>query len=496
MGMKIVVSPFHSLFSFFNRYLDCLIFKFSIMKKVLLLMTLGLFTSCSNELLDNSTALSNSSGSKSMILTSSTGPETKTVRDIKNYISRIKFGNITGRSVFASSYDLSPFIYKGDTIMYVVNYASGWELLSTDHRIPLVMMSSESGSFHLSDTLTMAPAFRNYLNDVSEELYQIKQLNSSDGETYGLWKAVSIQNDEVDAQLIEVAPRAQGTQPGNGYWVLLNTTSPVTTTITSNKLTSTQWGQGSPWNNYVPYVSSGSSTHCVAGCMGVACAQYLYYLHYKNNKPTNTVTSATYQSSSNTYNYSGSSSSVWNQMAKTSSGSGTNYSAIFIGYVGKNINTIYGANSSSAYFTDIISFINQEGSFNYESVTFDYSYVTNELIAGRAVLAYAQSPKENPNEYDGHAFIIDRYKKNTTSSTSTFGWVGTDNLGQDSNEYDENGNIVGYSFFYERENETNSYAYGMNWGWDGSYDNTFCVASSGADWNVGYHFNFYRLIAK
>lgn len=123
----------------------------------------------------------------------------------------------------------------------------------------------------------------------------------------------------------------------------------------------------------------------------------------------------------------------------------------------------------------------------------EYGYITSELIAGRAV--YARS--DNTGGEGGHQFIIDRYRSITESSTSTFGWVGTDNLGQDSNEYDENGNIVGYSFFYDRENKTSTYAYTMNWGWGiSSWDNVYFNASDNSEWNTSYKFNTNRQFLK
>lgn len=139
------------------------------------------------------------------------------------------------------------------------------------------------------------------------------------------------------------------------------------------------------------------------------------------------------------------------------------------------------------------SYLNNVGNYNYKLNAMDYSYVTKELIAGRAV--YARS--DDSNSDGGHQFIIDRYRVTTTSSTSTFGWVGTDNYGQDTNEYDENGNVIGHSFFYDRENRTVSYAYSMNWGWSGSnHDNTYFTASDNSDWNAGYHFNTNRQFLK
>jgi hypothetical protein len=246
------------------------------MKKLfcLLIPILGLL-SCSNELqetLHMAIAMSNES------ISFPTTEKTKIETDISNYITKIKPGNTSTFSKASNNYSLTPYIYKGDTIMYIANYTSGWELYSADQRTPLIMASSETGSFDMNDN-TMAPAFKSYLNSVAEELYQIKQMDTTEGETYGLWKTVSIQNDEVDQQMIEVAPRAAGTQPGSGYWVLLSTTTPVTSTNTSNRLTSTRWGQGYPWNVYVPFVQGSATQHCVAGCAPVATAQYLYYLH-------------------------------------------------------------------------------------------------------------------------------------------------------------------------------------------------------------------------
>lgn len=463
------------------------------MKRLLLILIpiCGLL-SCSNEMEEEQSLVLMTKSSASV---SSNNGETAIERDINNFITQMKFGGISAYSNDSQNYSLTPFVYEGDTVMYIANYASGWDLFSTDRRTPLIMASSDTGSFDPDDS-SMAPAFRSYLYSVAEELHNVKQ-SGTDGETYGLWNTVSIQNDEVDLQEIEVSPYATGTQPGNGYWVLISTSSPVTTTYTSNKLTSTRWYQSSPWNAFVPFAPGSTTQHCVAGCSAVATAQYLYYLHYKNNKPASTVTTATYQSASNEYIYTGSSSTVWNQMAKTADVSGTDYAAIFIGHVGKSISTTYGASASGSDITKSKDFINSMG-YNYQVSSMDYTYISRELVAGRAVLARAFDSNSDPNNPEGHQFIIDRYRATTTTTTSTFGWVGTDNLGQDSNEYDENGNIVGYSFFYTSDNATTSYAYSMNWGWKSTtWENVYFNASDNSSWNVDkYVFNTNRRFLK
>lgn len=88
--------------------------------------------------------------------------ETKVERGIKDYISHLKFGNINARRSTLQTYSLTPYIYRGDTVMYIANYASGWDLFSADQRTPLVMLSSDTGAFDPNDP-SMAPAFKSYL---------------------------------------------------------------------------------------------------------------------------------------------------------------------------------------------------------------------------------------------------------------------------------------------------------------------------------------------
>ncbi len=44
--------------------------------------------------------------------------------------------------------DISPiFSEKGDTLLYIINYNEGWDVISADKRSPMVLATSESGSF-------------------------------------------------------------------------------------------------------------------------------------------------------------------------------------------------------------------------------------------------------------------------------------------------------------------------------------------------------------
>lgn len=435
----------------------------------LLCLTFSLF-SCTNESEENLFVQVD----KCMFL-----QETGIQRDIMNYFVHVKCGNFSSRMM--ESVSLSPFIYKGDTVMYIVNYADGWDLISTDHRVPMVMASSVTGSFN-EDDASMPSAFKAYLNSMAEELYQVKHFENKNGSTYGLWQIVSIQNDEVDMEKVQVAPRAVGSQPGNGHWELIEVLEPKLTVSAVDKLTNTKWNQSSPWNAYIPYSEEDSTQKGPAGCVAVALAQYLYFLHFKDNNPASTVTTAIYNVFTNQYTYSGNSTAVWNEMAINSSGSSVakDYVATFIGYVGKSVNTDYHLSYGAADFSSALSFLNAQTGGNYYQSSMDYGYVSSELSKGRAVLAAADG-YEGDVKVPGHTFVIDAKEERTMTTTSVYGWVGTDNLGNDSNERDSDGNIVGYSFFYERDSKTVTTYFKMNWG-GGSYDDTLFNISD--EWNV------------
>ena len=413
------------------------------------------------------------------------------IRNIKDYIHNFGTNNNPSRNV--NDYTLSPYIYNGDTIMYIVNYKNGgWELMSTDYRAPLVLVSSDTGYFDPEDKLQEATAVNAYFSLIEKDLYNLSEMSFDHEQVDNSWKTVKLFENDIDVAKIKTAPKAMGTAPSNnGEWVLIETTSPVVTNIINpKKLTSTDWEQDSPWNNYVPFYTN-SNIHAYAGCGPVAAAQYLYYLHYKYGKPATTVTSGTYNSSSNTYSYSGNA-SIWNQMAKESTDAGTDYAGIFIGYVGQSCNATYGKNpydGTRVNSNNVCSFINGFG-YNYYTAAIDYTYVQNQLLLGKAVLAYAECTLG----CGYHMFIIDGYEITEYTTTNIYGWVGKDNMGNDSNEYDEEGNVVSYSYTYETEVTSNSWKLMMNWGY-GNYYNSIKYTIN--NWNSGGHyFNVNRFIYK
>lgn len=351
-------------------------------------LALAGLSSCSNNLLEDLNVANTQDTNQTMSLTLNSGVnEPAIVKDLRNYVSLINSRYAGPQARSAADYTLTPFVYQGDTVMYIANYGNGWELLSTDRRVPLVIASSDTGEFTPNDTTNMNPAILAYISSVADELHFVKQIEDTNESPYGLWQALTLNNDEVDPAQVKVNPkaleknRAITLQPGSGYWELISTTSPQTTTKEIPHIIETKWGQDKPWNTYVPYKPGSSTEHDPAGCTAVAGAQFLYYLHYKNNRPASTVTNATYHNLTNDYTYTGSSSTVWNQMAKSSGELyGHSQAAVFIGHVGKEINMDYQPTGSSAGLSDLSTFINRYG-YNHSYYSYSLPYAPARKVA-------------------------------------------------------------------------------------------------------------------
>lgn len=62
---------------------------------------------------------------------------------------------------------VNPIVDKdNDTLLYLVNYQAGWEILSSDKRTPQVVAECENGSINLAD---MNPGFFSRGDSVSSK---------------------------------------------------------------------------------------------------------------------------------------------------------------------------------------------------------------------------------------------------------------------------------------------------------------------------------------
>lgn len=460
------------------------------MKKTFFAMTmlsLMNFISCTNEV------------EKSIIMESDEKLEaaaikSKVLDDIQKYVNYKLSESANTRSLENVSFE--PYTIAGDTALYIVNYADGWDVMSTDQRTPMIMMSSDSGHLDVNGRNLPNP-IRAYIGSIASEIHQLKQVENINNEIHPEWLKLPSKDDLIDLE--KESGNRDGLEPGVGYWELLYSIPIGTpTVIVSPKMTTTKWTQYSPWHNYIPYACDTTNYLGPAGCDAVATAQYLYYLHYNTGSPSKAVSTATLTDATHhIYSFSNKTSSVWNNMAQDDSGTtnGKNLAAMLIAYVGQNNNTNYYAQYAYSDLSNDISVLNAESTSHFYLANYNYSYVINQLLSYNAVLMGAKDPNSNL----GHAFIADRIITTNTTYCDYYGWVGTTSTGESANYIDENnGHIIGYKIKKQEIVTRTTYSYKMNWGWPGTYDDdVICNPYSNDDWYfAGDHLNANRTMAR
>lgn len=414
------------------------------------------------------------------------------------------------------AYTLTPYVDKGDTLLYVAQYEDGWELCSANTAAPMILFSSEKGVFNMEDP-DMPTLMKEMILEYAEGIRNIPKGKLKADVS---WGAAAITKEQLDNGLIttnrngrRVVVKPTDLPPGN--WVLIDQEEIEEDSYVSPKLIETQWGQRDPFNRYAKCVKdvNGNIVRTVAGCVPVAIGQYEYFTHFKENVPLYSVTEATPISGGMDYTFSGQSSYIWNEMAKTKNDAGSEAVALLLGQIGRDTYANYKEDGTNVYPPDEEYYLNNVYGNIFVTDNMNYTYVKNSLIKGYPVLATALSNKKTNGTYInqvGHMFIIDQYKTTTHSTKYTYGYLrdyGDDGDGDgesgggddpyEDNERDDSGNVTGYAYY----DEVIVYDYSedfisMNWGWFGIYDDSFYNPSA-SEWNAGgYNFNLSHTIYR
>lgn len=272
-------------------------------------------------------------------------------------------------------------------------------------------------------------------------------------------------------------------------WVRMDLGTQNSSVITYlNHLTETTWGQGYPWNYKCPIVNY---TRCPVGCVAVAVAQLLYYFHFHLGTPSgcyHTVDVSYTWNSSGYYtsnvargNYTAPS-PRWNAMAQTNPSvltTGAQYVGDLMIDVADRLGTHFATSGSSAIVSpDVFPYYNIDCS---SLQPYNSSQTIAQLNDSIPVLVYGAK-----NNGEGHAWLIDGYKKQETVTDHQYKWV---IMPPDSLQYHNNINYY-YVFteaemqqFYPdiEENEivheysysAPTYYYRMNWGWNGNFNDDY-----------------------
>ena len=345
--------------------------------------------------------------------------------DIDNYISFKKLRRNTGLESNDVK-DIVPIVWNDITCLYVIQFEKGFDIISADKRSPVPIATSDTGDYiefndpdgiggHLE---TMAEqvwfSLNEYLGSPSPEAAEY--INNS----LNFWSLI---NGDVKTE--------QPTKsPVSGRWILIDVSSEEEVYDSIPHLTTTTWYQRGTYNDYCPQDmdTAGVVVACPAGCVAIAGAQMLYYLHNKLGVPTTSPASGlctgyvfdnTAQQSF--WNYS---SYTWENMNPTRCSYGTDvYAALLVGDVGKKVNMNYSWSGSGAYMEDLVSYV-----FAPYGISSTYyngyssSIIVSSLSDGYPVVCGGRRLVNNTDKV-GHCFLIDGYKRFRTKTTYTYEWA-------------------------------------------------------------------------
>ncbi|MBO4571902.1 MAG: C10 family peptidase [Bacteroidales bacterium] len=367
----------------------------------------------------------------------------------------------------------------GDTLLYVINYEEGWEIVASDKRIPAPIAEGSESSYDFNEenpTLSWIASVAETINRVKHKDEETPNSELS-RYSYNMWRAIT--ND--------IASKTQTRSDPMGHYVLGNVNSDVEVCDTVKHLTQVKWSQSS-WNNnhYIILKSDSNTEHAPAGCVAVAGAQMLHFLHYAINAPETAPDSA-YCSGhvgGSYYMWQGDfSSSVWSNMSTY----GNLSTARLIAHVATYIETDYGDDFSGANTSDLVDLFNYHGISCSGYVDFNNSIVQNSLLNGIPVIVRAKGSANLFNLHDGHSFIIDGYIKHRTKTTYTYYWEWDDYNPEYDYDFVEDSIVVSYSSPY-------IYKYYMNWGWGGSHNDDSFLPDG--DWEETINGNNYNFIHR
>lgn len=475
----------------------------------ILLMSLLILTSCQNDF-DEFNIDSSISNSEMM--------KVSNAKIKKNIIVNIKSNHFGGYHAYANTrgeeeYSLKPFIYRGDTVMYVAQYKDGWELYSTDVTENMIVCSSPTGKFDLYDS-DMPDALRSMIMNHAQKIVEGRNDASKNVKVDPSWGALAVTDEDLSNGKIKVLGKDGAYSAGSnqnlppGHWELIEVKNITKIVDETPKLTKTEWGQDEPWNEFSDYkldLNTNTYRPALAGCGPVAIAQYEYTTHFKDNTPELHKIFSMFDTETQTWDFFTFRlvDFEWYRLALTKEdyyfASNT---ALFIGYIGHKLKASYGLNGTGTDWGEYADYLSSTYGTPYHRLYFDKDKVINRLMDEFPVMARANSANETAtggSDFVGHAFLIDKYQKEVSQEEFIYAWIRDPLPPQEAIKWiedlkDENGNIIKYAYM-NTEVYINSIQedISMNWGWNGSYNDVNYSISG--DWNPSkYHFNYNTMI--
>lgn len=312
-----------------------------------------------------------------------------------------------------------------DTLLYIWNNPiGGWTIYSTDRRTPPVLVESETGDYN---DFIKNQAASLWLKTMADDMKRIKQCKDHElriprADQYAYkkhWESIS-----NPALFLEghSTTRAIGGNPiikPSGHYELFASNVSEQIYDEAGHLLETQWHQNSPYNVSCPYIGQ---FHAQAGCVAIAAAQVLYYLHYKIGVPTEApdAVSVTGNVENNlSITPTSMSSTIWDSMPITPYPSNHSASPL-VAHVGYLAETSYGLEESSAAFINLPNNVFPTYHISCVHSNINYDTLAANLERQMPVILGAHAGSD---EGVGHCFVADAYRRCRMVYTNVYEWV-------------------------------------------------------------------------
>ena len=384
-----------------------------------------------------------------------------------------------------------------DTLLYMLNnQGGGWTIYSSDTRVPAIVAYSSNG--------TMSEALENenlraWIDCMSADMKVIRQLkdnelNFSSEEIKSnekFWNSFS-QPDKVAKEEMTASINGLGFRPividdptPYGHYELIRTESHVETYDSIGRLTKTNWRQINPFNEYCPRRTDNPQFRAPAGCVAIAAAQMLYFLHEKFNVPEKAPSEAECIGNVDKYEMSQSNftSEYWSKMNKEHR---MQYAAPLVANIGKLLNNKYGNEVTYANALDMKEKVFKAYGIQCTNMPFDTYELCQNLYNGLPVIVSVLT-KKNDSPKVGHSFIVDKYKRERIVTKNTYRWK------YDNSPKSPDGTLIPIPNVDDKIEYAYSSPYvsmiGFNWGWGyKDIDNSQWFALVG-DWMYNDSYN-------
>lgn len=345
---------------------------------------------------------------------------------------------------------LEKVVRDGKTVAYLAKYQKGWELLAADKRQPIVLASANVGSIEFTDDGHSSNALiDNLLTDVQKHVTE--NINK-----HPIWGLLEMPTNINKISPQKIHPTSfQGDGGERGMWVVDSVKFDCNIEEDTIPLISTNWHQDDPYNQYVPYVSN-SQKHCMVGCVPVAVGQVIAYFRRYNSNGYEIPGDATFTSDNSSVTFMDFSDSVWSSIFNEDKAS------VFLSYLGTQMNTSYGENSSPTSYQEMKDILESYG-LNYTESPYNIQNVLYSLRARRPVLVYGENLSHKK-----HAFIINNYRVHKEYYTVYLSWNPDYPVSDWERQTMDPSLFVEPVGYFERTDEyvlMESTDLQMNWGW-------------------------------